>query len=141
MKKFVASGLAIALLAGCAGGPPRVQNSESLDRYLAYAGEPVDRTSPFRLDSWEYLDRARIVLWTGVNEAYLVTVWDTCRDLQFTNHIRVVSSMGNSISRFDKIKSDGDTCPIREIRPIDVKQMKADAAAARAEKEAVKKEP
>jgi hypothetical protein len=118
-----------------------VQNSESLDRYLAYAGEPVYRTSPFRLDSWEYLDRARIVLWTGVNEAYLVTVWDTCRDLQFTNHIRVVSSMGNSISRFDKIKSDGDTCPIREIRPIDVKQMKADAAAARAEKEAVKKEP
>jgi hypothetical protein len=117
-----------------------VRHQDTLDRYLSYAGEPVGQFNSFRLDSWEPLDRDKIVLWTGVNEAYLVTVWDTCRDLQYTNHIRVLSTMGSSISRFDKIKVDGDTCPIREIRPIDVKRMKADRAADRAEKAASKEE-
>ena len=78
--------------------------------------------------------------WTGVNEAYLVTVWDTCRDLQFTQQIRVVSGIDNQISRFDKVMVGRDTCPIKEIRPIDVRQMKADMSAARAEQKAGKKE-
>jgi outer membrane murein-binding lipoprotein Lpp len=133
--------LAVALLAGCASGPPRVQHEEKLDRYLSYAGEPVDRANSFRLDSWELVDRDKIVLWTGVNEAYLVTVYDTCRDLEYTNHIRVVSSMGSSISKFDKVKVGRDTCPIREIRPIDVKRMKADMAAERAQHKANQQEP
>jgi hypothetical protein len=46
--------------------------------------------------------------------------------------------MSTSVSRFDKVKVGRDTCPIREIRPIDVKQMKADAAAARQQKQPVK---
>ena len=102
MKPMGAFGLVVAMLAGCAGGSPRVEHSETLGRYLDYAGEPVDRATSFRLDSWELVGRDRIVLWTGVNEAYLVTVWDTCRDLQFTQHIRVVSGIDNQIRRFDK---------------------------------------
>ena len=74
MKPMRAFGLVVAMLAGCAGGPPRVEHSETLDRYLDYAGEPIDRATSFRLDSWELVGRDRIVLWTGVNEAYLVTV-------------------------------------------------------------------
>lgn len=140
MKPMRAFGLVVAMLAGCAGGSPRVEHSETLGRYLDYAGEPVDRATSFRLDSWELVGRDRIVLWTGVNEAYLVTVWDTCRDLQFTQHIRVVSGIDNQISRFDKVMVGRDTCPIKEIRPIDVRQMKADMAAARAEQKAGKKE-
>jgi hypothetical protein len=141
MKRIGVLGILVALLAGCAGGPPRIQSNETLDRYLGYAGEPVERATSFRLDSWEWVDRDRIVLWTGVNEAYLVTVWDTCRDLQFTNHIRVVSGISNTISRFDKIKVGSDTCPIKEIRPIDVKSMKADMAAAREESRAARERP
>ena len=141
MRRVMFFAVMVALLAGCASGPPRIQHEEMLDRYLSYAGEPVDRASAFRMDSWELVDEDKIVLWTGINEAYLVTVWDTCRNLQYTNHIRVVSSMGSSISRFDKVKVDGDTCPIREIRPIDVKQMKADMAAARAQQRADKDQP
>jgi hypothetical protein len=141
MKRIGVSGILVALLAGCAGGPPRIQSNETLDRYLGYAGEPVERAKSFRLDSWEWVDRNKIVLWTGVNEAYLVTVWDTCRDLQFTNHIRVVSGMSNTISRFDKIRVGPDTCPIKEIRPIDVKGMKADMAAAREESKAAGERP
>lgn len=141
MKPMRAFGLVVAMLAGCAGGPPRVEHSETLGRYLDYAGEPVDRATSFRLDSWELVGRDRIVLWTGVNEAYLVTVWDTCRDLQFTQHIRVVSGIDNQISRFDKVMVGRDTCPIKEIRPIDVRQMKADRAAERAQQKGEKGEP
>ena len=140
MKPMGAFGLVVAMLAGCAGGSPRVEHSETLGRYLDYAGEPVDRATSFRLDSWELVGRDRIVLWTGVNEAYLVTVWDTCRDLQFTQQIRVVSGIDNQISRFDKVMVGRDTCPIKEIRPIDVRQMKADMSAARAEQKAGKKQ-
>jgi len=141
MKPMRAFGLVVAMLAGCAGGSPRVEHSETLGRYLGYAGEPVDRATSFRLDSWELVGRDRIVLWTGVNEAYLVTVWDTCRDLQFTQHIRVVSGIDNQISRFDKVMVGRDTCPIKEIRPIDVRQMKADRAAERAQQKGEKGEP
>jgi len=141
MKPMRAFGLVVAMLAGCAGGSPRVEHSETLGRYLDYAGEPVDRATSFRLDSWELVGRDRIVLWTGVNEAYLVTVWDTCRDLQFTQHIRVVSGIDNQISRFDKVMVGRDTCPIKEIRPIDVRQMKADRAAERAQQKGEKGEP
>jgi len=141
MKPMGAFGLVVAMLAGCAGGSPRVEHSETLGRYLDYAGEPVDRATSFRLDSWELVGRDRIVLWTGVNEAYLVTVWDTCRDLQFTQHIRVVSGIDNQISRFDKVMVGRDTCPIKEIRPIDVRQMKADRAAERAQQKGEKGEP
>lgn len=141
MKPMGAFGLVVAMLAGCAGGSPRVEHSETLGRYLDYAGEPVDRATSFRLDSWELVGRDRIVLWTGVNEAYLVTVWDTCRDLQFTQHIRVVSGIDNQISRFDKVMVGRDSCPIKEIRPIDVRQMKADRAAERAQQKGEKGEP
>jgi hypothetical protein len=141
MNRMMFFGLVVAMLAGCAGGPPRVEHSETLDRYLDYAGEPIDRATSFRLDSWELVGRDRIVLWTGVNEAYLVTVWDTCRDLQFTQHIRVVTGIDNQISRFDKVMVGRDTCPIKEIRPIDVRQMKADQAADRAQQKGEKGEP
>ena len=134
MKRILAAGICAALLAGCAGGPPRVQSNETLERYISYAGEPVDRFTSFSLDSWESVDSDHIVLRTGVNDAYLVTVWNTCPDLRFANTIRVVSTMSSSISRFDKVKVGRDTCPIREIRPIDVRQMKADIALAKLQK-------
>jgi len=129
MKRAISLGLAIVLLAGCAHAPPRVQHEKSLERYLPYADAPVDRVTSFRLDSWEWVGQDRIVLWTGVNEAYLVTVYSTCRDLQYANHIRLETSMSGTFSRFDKVRLGRDTCPIREIRPIDVVRMKADEKA------------
>lgn len=129
---------AMALLAGCASGPPRVDSNQTLERYLSYAGEPVGDFAFTRIDSWEALDDSHIVLRTGPNDAYLLTVYATCRDLQFAHTIGVVSTMGHTLSRFDKVKVGRDTCPIREIRPLDVRQMKADAEALRQYREAEK---
>ena len=128
MKYSSLIALAALLVAGCTSGPPRAQTNATLERYVGYIGEPIDRFTAWRLDSWESISRDQLVLRAGVNEAYLVTVWDTCPDLNFANRIRVVS-WGSTISRFDKVRVGRDTCPIREIRPIDVKQMKADLAA------------
>lgn len=125
MKRVAGSVLAMALLAGCAGGPPRVSHNETLDRYLAYAGEPVDRATAFQLYGWEPVDRNKLVLWTDAGNAFLVTVWDTCPNLQFANQLRVVTKLDNSLSRFDEVRVDRSICPFKEIRPIDVKRMKA----------------
>ena len=51
--------------------------------------------------------------------------------LNFANVIGVTSTT-NTISKFDKVRVGNDVCPISEIRPIDVKQMKADRRAATA---------
>ena len=125
-------------LAACASGPPRVSSDQTLERYQSYAAEPVDQFTFTRIDSWESLDDSHIVLRTGPNDAYLLTVYATCRDLRFAHTIGIVSAMGHTLSRFDKVKVGRDTCPIREIRPLDVRQMKADAEALRQYREADK---
>ena len=146
MRNYVVFGLLVALLAGCAG-TPQMSDAERLARYKAYAGDPVDRFTQMRIDNWESLDTNRLVLWNGRNEAYLLTVWDTCADLRQAQTITVVSASAHTVSVFDKIRvvkdprfgpmmTGLDTCPIREIRPVDVKQMRADEEAAKKQRAA-----
>lgn len=146
MNRLFALGLVVAVLAGCAGAP-RLSDEERLARYQSYAGEPVDRFTQLRIDNWESLDSNILVLWNGRHEAYLLTVWDTCADLRHAQTITVISNSSHTVSVFDKIKvikdprfgpmmTGFDTCPIREIRPINVKQLRADDEAARKQREA-----
>lgn len=130
MKHVAILVLTALLAAACAGGPRR-NTSDDAVAYLDYAGEPVRGFTSFRLQSWQPLSRNRLVLWTGVNEAYLVTVWDSCPDLLFAHSIHV-SSTGSQITTFDHVNVGRDRCPISQIRPINVRQMKADRAADRA---------
>lgn len=127
MKQIVMLVLTTLLASACAGGPSRNTDDEAI-AYLDYAGEPVRSFTSFRLQSWRPLSRNQLVLWTGVNEAYLVRVWDSCPDLQFANAIHV-SSTGSQITTFDHVDVGRDRCPISQIRPINVRQMKADRAA------------
>ncbi len=130
MKHLVMLVLTVLFAVACAGGPRRNTNDDAI-AYLDYAGEPVRGFTSFRLQSWQPLSRNRLVLWSGVNEAYLVTVWDSCPDLQFAQSIHV-SSTGSQITTFDHVNVGRDRCPISQIRPINVRQMKADRAADRA---------
>lgn len=121
--KFVAV-IAVVLLSACATAPERFDTDQTLERYQHYAGEPIDGFTSFDGPKWwEALARDKIVLWNSVNEAYLVTVWDTCPDMMFSHAIRV-SSSGNQVTLFDKVHVNRDRCPIKEIRPIDVRRMK-----------------
>jgi hypothetical protein len=65
------------------------------------------------------------VVWSGLNEGYLVTVTGYCPDLQFANAIGVTST-ANTVDKFEKIVVGRDRCFIKEIRPIDTKQMRLD---------------
>jgi hypothetical protein len=127
MKKFILVILAALLASACAGGLRRDTSDEKLS-YLDYAGDPIKGFTSFRLQSWQPLSRNQLVLWAGVNEAYLVTIWDGCQDLLFAEAIHV-SSTGSQISTFEHVNVGRDRCQISEIRPINVRQMKADRAA------------
>lgn len=127
------TGLALlALLGACAGGPVQRHERTALNEYLPYAGPPVERFNFFRLDSWQSVGPLEVIIWSDAFTAYLVRVREPCTGLQFTNRIGVTSTVG-TISRLESlVLRDHERCLIDEIRPIDLKQMKADRAAERA---------
>src|SRR6187549_1531870 len=108
---------AAALLAGCASGP-------KLD-YTDYAGEPVKSFYMNNFDGWSAVSKDQIVVWSGINKAYLIRVTGYCPDLQFANAIAVTST-AHTVDKFEKVIVGRDRCFINEIRPLDTKQMKED---------------
>ena len=130
-RTVIVLALAATTLTGCAGGVARMRGDAASQRYMDYAGAPIEQFTAFRLDGWTPVSRNRLVVWIRSSEAYLVTVWNTCPDLQFANRI-AISSTADSVSHFEHVTVDRRTCPISEIRPIDIKQMRADQAAAAA---------
>lgn len=120
MKTSILSSLAVvaaALLTACATGPKL--------NYSEYAGEPVKSFYMSNFDGWSAVSRDQVVVWAGLNKAYLLSIDGYCPDLQFANTIAVTST-ANTVDKFEKVIVGGDRCLIREIRPIDVKQMKED---------------
>jgi len=121
-----------ALASACASTNTvlRAQGADTAaDRYHKYALAPVDSFTAFQFDSWTSLSRTEVVIWPRFDEAYLVKVWDTCFDLPFAQRIGI-SRTGASVTKFDKLVVGRERCPISEIRPIDIKKMKADQRAA-----------
>jgi hypothetical protein len=123
---------AAALLAGCAS------NRAKLD-YTDYAGEPVKSFYMSNFDGWSAVSKDQVVVWAGMNKAYLLTIAGYCPDLQFANTIAVTST-ANTVDKFEKVLVGRDKCLIREIRPIDVKQMKSDRKLIREQQKREKQE-
>jgi hypothetical protein len=119
----IATAMAAALLAGCASTLAHI-NAPKLD-YREYAGEPVKSFDMHSFDGWSAVSKDQLVVWAGINEAYLIKVTGYCPDLMFANAIAVTSTAG-SVDKFEKVIVGHDKCFINEIRPIDTKQMKAD---------------
>ena len=115
--------LAAAALTGCASTLAKL-NGPKLD-YTEYAGEPVKSFYMSNFDGWSAVSKDQLVVWSGLNKAYLLTVTGYCPDLQFA-HAIAVTSTGNTVDKFEKVIVGRDRCLISEIRPIDVKQMKED---------------
>jgi hypothetical protein len=130
MKTSLAAAvIATGLIAGCASAP-------KLD-YREYAGQPVKSFRMFGYDGWSPVSKDQLVVWTGVNEAYLIKVVGYCPNLEFANSIAVTST-GSTVDKFEKVIVGRDKCMINEIRPIDTKQMKEDRKVLR---EQMKKPP
>jgi len=129
-------GMAIAasaafLLAACASVPGQTdaQPSAKVQSYVEHAGEPVEGFRLFgHVNSWNSLSDHKLVVRTGVKEAYLLSVDPTCMNLEFANRIALTTSLGNRVQTgFDYVRFDdgfqGQRCRITDIRPVD-----ADAA-------------
>lgn len=133
MKTPIAITLAAVLASACAttggeSGSLLHRSNERLERYEPYIGEPVDGFTAMRYDSWEPISRTQLVLRTSMNDAYLLTVDGNCTELPYANTIGVTTT-GMQVTRFDNVLVRGDRCMIRQIQPIDVKQMRADRRA------------
>ena len=120
--------VAMALLAAaCSGIPQRARDEQQQQQYLQYAGAPIDHfTYLSHYDSWRSLSRTQLVVWTTMNDAYLLTVREPCINLQFTQRIGLSSTAGTVTNLLDFVLVDHDRCQITEIRPVDYKKMRAD---------------
>ncbi|HEY3729649.1 MAG TPA: DUF6491 family protein [Steroidobacteraceae bacterium] len=119
------------LLTACNGIARRADDQTERDRYAKYAGAPIDRfTWLGRFDGWQAIGPHELIIWTRIDQAYLLMVQPPCTDLEFTQHIGVTSTAG-TVSDLDFVTFDHQRCPIIEIRPVDYGRMRHDARAAK----------
>ena len=126
MKSMLALALTAVVATGCAAsGLTKSRGDQVLARYEPYIGEPIKSFTAFRQDSWQPISRNQLILWTGMNDAYLLTVANNCPDLMFSNSVSVTST-GSSISTFEHVKVRRDRCLIQKIQPIDIRAYRRD---------------
>jgi hypothetical protein len=128
MKTMLALALVAVVASGCASGLSRSSGDRVLERYEPYIGEPIRGFTAFRMQSWQPVSRNQLILWTSINDAYLITITNNCPDLMFTDTVRVTST-ASQISTLDQVRVRGDRCPIQKIQPIDIRQWRKDREA------------
>jgi hypothetical protein len=114
------------LVASCSGIPRQTRDNERLERYQQYSGPPIDGFSYLgHYDGWNSLDEYHLVVWTGINTAYLITVLPPCNDLRFAERIGLTKT-GSRVTRLDSVLVRHWRCPISEIRQVDYLRMRQD---------------
>ncbi len=129
MKTLLALALVAAVASGCASGLSRSSGDQVLERYEPYIGEPIRGFTAFRMQSWQPVSRTQLILWTSINDAYLLTVSNNCPELMFTESVQVTST-ASGVSTLDQVRVGSDRCPIEKIQPIDIRQWRKDRDAA-----------
>ncbi|HET6553461.1 MAG TPA: DUF6491 family protein [Dyella sp.] len=122
---FVAA--AALCLAACAsvGQDYATRLSARQQAYATAAGAPVNSFRYVSLWSWEPLSDQQLAVYTRANEAWLLDMDGKCRNLQFTNHIGLTSSVSEVSARFDRVITGGADAPcfIKQIRPVDIAKL------------------
>jgi hypothetical protein len=118
--------MVIVLITGCSGANAvRSQNqSGELSRFVEYAVEPVDSFRMVgRLYNWRSLGDDKLVVWTTMTRAYLLTVQPPCNELPFSTGLALTST-GSTVSvGVDSVIVESGKCLIETIRPIDYNRM------------------
>lgn len=125
--------LLVLMLGACAHAErARERDAQALEEFERYAGEPIRRIHHFStVDRWRSFNDRQLVIWIGVNRAYLLTLKDPCFDLHRQMAIRVTGSNGFIDANFDRVEFEQQRCRIGEIREIDEKARKAARRAAK----------
>ena len=135
MKTLLVPLLAVASLSACATN--RMSDTDRLALYQAHAGEPVKQIRNTNAMGWDRVDDQHVVLNMRPKESWLVKVSGPCLDWGSGSPVLRLSSTGPYVmAKFDRILTEGSpaSCRIEEIRPVDVKALRAaqDAMAAQA---------
>jgi hypothetical protein len=117
----------LALLCACASTPYAQRISERQAAYAAAAGTPVRNFRFFTLYSWEPLSDSQLAIYTRPNEAWLLDLGGGCPDISFVNTIGLTSNLNQVMVGFDRVLTGRNNfpCTISQIRPVDVKSLKA----------------
>ena len=128
----------VAAMAGCATNPAQ-READKLALYRAHARAPVDSFRHYgSVKGWTPLGDEAVAVWSRPGEAWLLELAGPCLDLEFARAISVSDTFGRVSARFDKVMVLGRTaidmpCPIRQIRPLDVKAIRQAERRARAD--------
>jgi hypothetical protein len=126
--------IALALLAlTSAQADTNEKYAQRMAQVMANAGAPVDSVVYRGTYSWEALGEHSLLLWETPQRAYYVDVQPTCDEFPWAMGIVVDFRNMTLDSKFDDILVRGRRCRIYEIRPVDVKGLKAAEKQARAE--------
>ncbi len=134
MKAMLVAIFAAWGVAACATG--RLSDADRLALYQQHAGAPVNQIRYLTPIGWDRIDDQHVVLQMRPNESWLLRLSGPC--LQWSNgspFLGLSSFSGMSLSRLDKVIAPGSqlSCLIQEIRPLDVKALRAGEKALRGE--------
>lgn len=128
MKRPIAGLLCGALLltAGAQADTPETQR-KNLERFTPYLQEPVGQFKFWSMYKWQLVGPDQVVVWTTIDDAYLLTVETPCTQLQWTHDLAVTSQASHTVMRrMDAVIAGNDRCRILQIQPIDYRRMEKD---------------
>lgn len=134
MKALIVPLIAVLGLGACATN--RLSDTDRLALYDAHAGEPVKQIRFYNAMGWDRIDDEHVLLSMRPNETWLLKVSGPCLDWGSGSPVLRLSSTGPYVmAKFDRILTDGSpvSCRIEEIRPVDVKAVRAAETAMRAQ--------
>ena len=134
MRNLLAAiALAAVVAAPAAFAQTRATQQKNLERFEKYAGAPIDEFDFWSLYKYQRVGPEKVVVWSTINDAYLISVAKPCAGLEFARGIGVTSKQRHIVSaKFDDVTYGNGRCQITEIRPIDYKQMLKDGPADKA---------
>lgn len=114
----------VLLLAGGAHAETPETQKRNLERFMPYLQKPVEQFRFWSMHKWQLVGPDKVVVWTTINDAYLLTVDAPCSRLQWASDNGVTSQASHKVMRrMDSVIADDDRCRIVEIQPVDYKRM------------------
>ena len=114
-----------AMLSPCAMASAE-REREQLATYERLAGPELKEMPFWRMESFETLDDDAVLVFTSINDAWLVKVLPPCTELRFANTIGLTSNMHRVTQKFDHVIAGGNRCDIRSIQRVDYKTYRAE---------------
>ena len=125
--KYLLPVLLVALGASaCATNRP--SDADRLALYQAHAGAPVTSIRYFNAMGWDRIDDQHVVLSMRPKESWLLKLSGPCLDWGTGSPVLGLKSQNSMLTaKFDKVIVEGSPmeCRIEEIRPLDVKALRA----------------